>query len=72
MTDNIEIKWKWLNEEKKYKVYEDGRIYSEYSDKFIKPYCGKKISNMPLLIKMLISFVQLQYNTRLRAARVCY
>ena len=29
MTDNIEIKWKWLNEEKKYKVYEDGRIYSD-------------------------------------------
>ena len=42
MTDNIEIKWKWLNEEQKYKVYEDGRIYSEYSDKFIKPYCDKK------------------------------
>ena len=53
MTDNIEIKWKWLNEEKKYKVYEDGRIYSEYSDKFLTHRITKNIEKP--FVKIIIN-----------------
>jgi len=35
MSDNTDIKWKWLNEEQKYKVYEDGTVYSEITKKII-------------------------------------
>jgi hypothetical protein len=41
MTDNTEIKWKWLNEEQKYKVYEDGTVYSEISNNFLNIYITK-------------------------------
>lgn len=30
------INWKYLNDEKKYKVYKDGRIYSNYEKKYMK------------------------------------
>ena len=30
------IDWKWLNEEHKYKVFKDGKIYSAVSEQFMK------------------------------------
>ena len=30
------VKWKYLNDERKYKIYEDGRVFSEYTKKFLK------------------------------------
>ena len=29
------VKWKYLNDERKYKIYEDGRVFSEYTKKFL-------------------------------------
>lgn len=29
------IKWKYLNDEKKYKIYEDGRVFSLYTNRFL-------------------------------------
>jgi hypothetical protein len=35
------IDWRWLNEEKLYKVYRDGRIFSIVSNRFIKSFYSK-------------------------------
>jgi hypothetical protein len=32
------IDWKWLNEEKLYKVYRVGKIYSTFNNGFLNPY----------------------------------
>lgn len=60
MTDNTEIKWKWLNEEKKYKVYEDGTVYSEINKKKMKQRTTK-LSPKPY-IKLLINNKYKRYN----------
>ena len=35
MTEQEGVNWKWLNEEKLYKVYRDGRVFSYIGNKFL-------------------------------------
>jgi len=32
------IDWKWLNEEKLYRIYKIGKVYSVVSNKYLNPY----------------------------------
>ncbi len=39
MSKEVEdVYWKWLNEEKIYKVYRVGKIYSTFNNGFLNPY----------------------------------
>ena len=36
------IDWKWLNEEKLYRIYKIGKVYSVVSNKYLNPYLSEK------------------------------
>lgn len=42
--------WKWLNDEKLYRIYKDGRIYSEIYHKFKKTFISKNSSNRQVIL----------------------
>ena len=65
-TDNIE--WKWLNDEEKYKIYKDGRVYSTIVNKFLKICFSKRYNYLYIVLlvnnkKKTYKFTNLIYKT---------
>lgn len=65
-TDNIE--WKWLNDEEKYKIYKDGRVYSTIVNKFLKICFSKRYNYLYIVLlvnnkKKTYKFTNLIYET---------
>jgi hypothetical protein len=46
------VKWKYLNDERKYKIYEDGRVFSEYTKKFLKLLTKKTNKHITISLKI--------------------
>ena len=58
------VKWKYLNDERKYKIYEDGRVFSEYTKKFLKLLTKKNYEDAYAYVDLRVSKKIRSFNIR--------